>query len=88
MKYLLKAKSEQIIQLDGKTAVRIKPAGGDMPDAQAKAAAKTAWGKRLIETGCLVFESKPETSAAPKRKVKPQKPSEVIPDFDGGGDAA
>ena len=77
MKYKANVKSEQIIQIDAKTVVKIKPEGGDMPDALARAITKTLWGKRLIETGCLVFDSKRQKAA-----------DENIPDFDGGGDAA
>jgi hypothetical protein len=77
MKYKANVKSEQFVQIDEKTMVKIKPEGGDMPDAHAKAVAKTAWGKRLIETGCLVFPGKVQKTG-----------DDNIPDFDGGGEAA
>jgi hypothetical protein len=94
MKYTAKVKADQTIQIAGDVVIVIKPEGGEMPDAQARAIAETLWGKRLIETGLLAFESDAKVETAPlsgqEKKKPPRKTRDLVknPDFGGGGESA
>ena len=61
MKYTAKIKEEQLAG-----GVRLKPNGGEVSAAQARAIASDPWGKRLIDSGLLSFEKDVEIPTKPK----------------------
>ena len=55
MKYTSTIRSRQFITANGKQ-IFINPKGGELSDEDAKAVAKSVWGKHLVKNGCLTFK--------------------------------
>ena len=95
MKYTAKIKSRQFILDEKKKKVFIEPGEGEMSDKDAYAVAKSKWGKRLIQTGCLTFEKPIEVKedkiqrgmSIPKNKWKRNREKDS-PDNAGEGEAS
>jgi hypothetical protein len=85
MKYTSTIKSRQFI-LAGEKKIFIEPGKGEMTDNEALAVAKSPWGKRLVETGSLTFETPIEVKDEKVERGMTIPKGEQIPSEEPSGD--